>query len=39
MGVTDEGIAMSDESKKKVGLPGKKVIGFFYFEHSPMDGL
>jgi hypothetical protein len=31
MGVTEEGIFMSDESKKKAGLPSKKVIGLFCF--------
>jgi len=29
MGVTEEGISMSDESKKKAGLPDKKVMGLF----------
>jgi hypothetical protein len=31
MGVTEEGTSMSDDGKKKAGLPGKKVMGFFYF--------
>ena len=31
MGVTEEGTSMSDESKKKAGLPGKKVAGLFCF--------
>jgi hypothetical protein len=31
MGVTEEGISMSDENKKKARLPGKKVMGLFYF--------
>jgi hypothetical protein len=31
MGVTEEGICMSDVNKKKAGLPDKKVIGFFCF--------
>ena len=31
MGITEEGIYMSDEGKKKAGLPGKKVMGLFLF--------
>jgi hypothetical protein len=34
MGVTEEGISMSDESKKKAGLPDKKVKGLFCFERD-----
>jgi len=32
VGVTEEGIIMSDENKNKAGLPGKKVMGLFCFE-------
>ncbi len=31
MGVTEEGTPMSDENKKKAGLPEIKVMGRFYF--------
>jgi len=29
MVITEEGISMSEESKKKAGLPGKKVMDLF----------
>jgi len=32
MGVTEEGNSMTDESKKKAGLPDIKVIGLFCFD-------
>jgi len=31
MGVTEEGTSMSDDGKKKAGLPNDKVRSFFYF--------
>ena len=35
MGFTEEGIFMSDESKKKAALPDEKVKGLFYFGTYP----
>jgi len=31
MGVTEEGISLSDENKNKAGLPDIKVMGLFFW--------
>jgi len=38
MGVTEEGTSMSDESKKKVVLPSKKVMALFILRKTKHRG-
>ena len=39
MGVTEEGTSMSDETKKKAGLPNKKLMGFFVLRCNTVGSI